>query len=515
MPSPLGSVAIRLMIAVLMTSAAAPALAQSASQSPPSEQADTIADLQRQIDELKSMVAALQAERSDTPAPSPDLAHQESAPGTNPQAADVAGEQPILPAAPAFALADSSPAPDDVVIRRARLGEPPEALVPARADKPWYEKLVLRGYTQMRMNQIVSGPASAPDGISRLRTIGDGAVRDDSNFSFRRVRLILQGDLNDYVSLYLQPDLATAVSNQSGGERREGFAQLRDAYADVFPTGDKSFRIRFGQSKVPYGWENMQSSSNRLALDRTDGINSAAPGERDLGVVAYYTPDSVRGIWDRLMADGQKLFGNYGAFGLGVFNGQGLNRTERNDAVMTVGLATWPFALDGLGLDGQVFELGGSVMRNRVSPEVRPGGISPLSYADNRVGVHAILYPQPFGLQGEWNWGTGPEFDPVTGRIEERPLRGGYVQAMGRVRQSPVGPFYPFARWQYYRGGFKAAINAPRLETEELELGLEFLPTPPLEITVTYGWASRKEADERRFGQAEGQLLRIQAQWNY
>lgn len=515
MPSPSGSVAIRLMIAVLMTSAAAPALGQSGSQSPPSEQADTIADLQRQIDELKSMVAALQAERSDAPASSPVLAHQESAPGTDPQAADISDGPPILPVAPAFALSDSSPAQEDVVIRRARLGEPPEALVPANTGKPWYEKLVLRGYTQMRMNQIIGGPASAPDGISRLRTIGDGDVRDDSNFSFRRVRLILQGDLNDYVSLYLQPDLATSVSNQSAGERREGFAQLRDAYADVFPTGDKSFRIRLGQSKVPYGWENMQSSSNRLALDRTDAINSAAPGERDLGVVAYYTPDSVRRIWDRLMADGQKLFGNFGAFGLGVFNGQGLNRTERNDAVMTVGLATWPFALDGVGLDGQVFELGGSVMRNRVSPELRTGGISPESFADNRVGVHAILYPQPFGLQGEWNWGTGPQFDPVTGRIEERPLRGGYIQAMGRVRQSPVGPFYPFARWQYYRGGFKAAINAPRLETEELELGLEFLPTPPLEITVTYGWASRKEADERRFGQAEGQLLRIQAQWNY
>ena len=100
-------------------------------------------------------------------------------------------------------------------------------------------------------------------------------------------------------------------------------------------------------------------------------------------------------------------------------------------------------------------------------------------------------------------------------QIVERPLRGGYVQAMARVRQSPIGPFYPFARWQYYRGGFKGAINAPRLETEELELGLEFLPTPALELTVTYGWASRREADERRFGQAEGELLRVQAQWNY
>ncbi len=169
----------------------------------------------------------------------------------------------------------------------------------------------------------------------------------------------------------------------------------------------------------------------------------------------------------------------------------------------------------GWGLDGQVFEIGGQVMRNRVRPEVRTGGLSTLSYKDERVGIHAVLYPNPIGVQAEWNWGTGPEFVPASGRIEERPLDGGYVQVMGKIDESPIGPFYPFARWQYYRGGLKTAINAARLETEELELGFEFQLDPALEITTTYGFAKRKEADERRFGQAEGQILRIQAQWNY
>ncbi len=193
----------------------------------------------------------------------------------------------------------------------------------------------------------------------------------------------------------------------------------------------------------------------------------------------------------------------------------GVDRTESNDGVMLVGLATWPFELDGIGLDGQVFEIGGSVMRNRIRPEIRAGGLSAAGFKDNRTLIHAILYPNPIGVQAEWNWGTGPEFVPATGRIEERPIDGGYVQLMGKVDHSPIGPFYPFARWQYYRGGFKAAVNAPRLETEELELGFEFQLDPALEITTTYGWAKRKEADERRLGQAEGQILRIQAQWNY
>ena len=475
---------------------AAPAVAQSAPPSPSaSEEQRTIADLQRQIDELKAIVAGLQANQA-VPAPQP---------------------APAAMAAPAPAMAQAQPSASPAVAPAAPAGDPrlAAATPPKPKSKPWYEKLRFRGYTQMRFNQIVSGPADAPAGVSRLRTMHDGDVRGDNNFSFRRMRLILQGDINDHVSLYFQPDFAAAVSNQSVGERREGSVSLRDMYADVFPFDDKSFRIRLGQSKVPYGWENMQSSSNRLALDRTDAINSAAPGERDLGVVAYYTPPKVQKIWDRLTADGQKLFGNYGAFGFGVFNGQGLNRTEGNDGVMLVGLATWPFELDGLGLDGQVFEIGAQVMRNRVRPEIRTGGLSAASFKDDRVGIHAVLYPNPVGVQAEWNWGTGPEFVPASGRIEERPLDGGYVQVMGKIDESPIGPFYPFARWQYYRGGLKTAINAARLETEELELGFEFQLDPALEITTTYGFAKRREADERRFGQAEGQILRIQAQWNY
>lgn len=498
---PSGKATISLIAASFLFSASAPAIAQNGAPAAKSESGDasTIADLQRQIDELKAIVSALQAQQAAAPAPAP-------APAT------VAMPAPA-PGTPALAVTAAPAAPGaDAPVTAAQLAAAPAAKPKAKA---WYEKLRLRGYTQMRFNQIVSGDANAPAGVSRLRTIGDGDVRPDNNFSFRRMRLILQGDVNDHLSLYFQPDFAAAVSNQSAGERREGTVSLRDMYADVFPTGDKAFRIRLGQSKVPYGWENMQSSSQRLALDRTDAINTAASGERDLGIVAYYTPPKVQKIWDRLSADGQKLFGNYGAFGFGAFNGQGLNRTEGNDGVMLVGLATWPFELDGLGLDGQVFEIGGSVMHNRIRPEIRTGGLSATSFKDDRVNVHAILYPQPIGVQAEWNWGKGPEFVPASGRIEERPLDGGYVQLMGKIDKSPIGPFYPFARWQYYRGGFKAAINSPRLETEELELGFEFQLDSALEITTTYGFAKRKEADERRFGQAEGQILRVQAQWNY
>lgn len=450
----------------------------------PPAAAQTVQELQRQIDELKAVIAEMKAAQTATVAP--------------PVAAVSPAQVTVAPTPPATA----APGP----------AMPPQlaATPPVRREK-WYDRIRLRGYTQLRLNEIVAGDRTAPAGLARLRSVHDGGIDDDTNFTFRRIRLILQGDLGDRVSFYLQPDFATAVSGQSVGERREGYLQLRDAYFDAFLDRDKRFRLRFGQSKVPFGWENMQSSSNRLTLDRSDGINSGVPSERDIGVVAYYTPSHVDAIWERLAEDGQKLFGNYGAFGIGIYNGQGINREEANDAVMAVALATWPFEIGG----GRVLEVGASAYTNRVQPEVRTGGVSPVAFADDRFGLHAILYPQPFGLQTEWNWGRGPEYDPVLRGIATRNLHGGYVQGTARVKQSPIGPFMPYLRWQTYRGGWKAAVNAPRLETDEIELGIEFQPVPALEWTIAYARMERAEADERRTGRAKGDVLRTQLQLNY
>lgn len=94
----------------------------------------------------------------------------------------------------------------------------------------------------------------------------------------RRMRLIFYGQIHKQVYFYVQPDLASSVSTTS-----LHFAQIRDAYFDVGVDKENEFRFRIGQSKVPFGFENMQSSQNRLPLDRADALNSAVSNERDLG----------------------------------------------------------------------------------------------------------------------------------------------------------------------------------------------------------------------------------------
>lgn len=461
-----------------------------------SSQDAKIAALQAQVDQLTAMVRALQAAQAAAPA------------------ANALAAAPVAPqAAPATAPAGAAPASTPVQLAAAAAAEHP----PEHKKKAWHEKLMIRGYTQLRVNEILSGPRTAPSGVSRLRSVQDGGINENGNFSFRRARLVVQGDISDRVSLYMQGDLAAAVSNQSGTERREAFFQMRDAYADVFIDKAKTFRVRLGQSKVPFGWENMQSSSNRIPLDRTDAINAPVPGERDLGIVAYYTPPKIQKIWDELTADGQKLFGNYGAFGMGVFNGQSINRTERTSGMMTVAMASIPVRLDGLGglFEGQVAEFGASGIRNAFRPEVRGGGVSTLAYRDDHIAVHGMIYPKPFGIQAEWTWGRAPQWDPARADIVSRPTVGGYVMGMFRASHTPIGQIIPFGRWQHYRGSWKAATNAPALDSDELEAGVEWQPMKELEVTVSYANVKRNEADERRSGRATGDVVRAQMQWNY
>lgn len=470
------------LVASVFISAAGVAQAQPA----PQDSDAKIADLQRQVDELKAIVRAMQTAQITT-APA-----AVASPATPVQPIQLATAAPVTAPAPA-----PSASPEK--------------------KKGWYDKLQIRGYTQLRMNEILSGPKTAATGVSRLRSVQDSGINENGNLSIRRARLVVQGEISNRVSLYMQGDLATSVAAQSSGESRLHYFQMRDAYADVFLDDAKTLRVRFGQSKVPFGWENLQSSQNRVPLDRTDAINQPVPGERDLGVVAYYTPPKIQAIWDELAKDGQKLFGNYGALGFGVYNGQTVNRTERNGTYMMVGLATIPIRLDGLGgiFEGQVAEIGASGILNKFRPEVRSGSVSATNFTDNHVGLHAMIYPRPLGIQAEWKWGTGPQWNPVTGAIEEGDSTGGYIMTTYRTPRTDIGQFIPFARWQRYRGGWKAATNAPRLDGEEYEFGVEWQPMKEFEVVVSYANINRIEADDRRTGRAKGEVLRAQVQWNY
>ncbi len=145
----------------------------------------------------------------------------------------------------------------------------------------WYERIQLRGYAQFRYNRVLE------QNEKYACSTCDTSVGKNQGFFMRRARLTFFGDVTDRVFIYIQPDYAqTATNGVTAGTatQNQNFLQIRDAYFDYALDSDKEFRIRTGISKVPYGYDNLQSSGNRAALDRTDAINNAAPNERDLGV---------------------------------------------------------------------------------------------------------------------------------------------------------------------------------------------------------------------------------------
>ena len=364
----------------------------------------------------------------------------------------------------------------------------------------WYEKLSIRGYTQMRYNYVTDD--------RQLVDVYDSSVGNNKGFLLRRARIVISGDVNEWVSLYLQTDFGASPSGTTNTSNNQNFAQIRDLYADVFLSSAKEWRIRAGISKVPFGFENLQSSQQRLALDRTDAINTAAPNERDTGFFLYYTPTDTRKVFRSLVDKGLKGSGDYGIVGVGVYNGQSLNVSETNDNKHVVLHATYPFELPY----GQIVQVGVDAYRGIVTVPVANGVAIPDggNIRDERIGTHFILYPQPFGIQAEWNWGRGPELNAARTRVEEGSLQGGYVQAMYKWDN-----IMPYIRWQQYYGGRKNVTNSPFNVVRETEVGVEYQFNKALELTVAYAWMKRTDTQTFPYPIHDGQLVRMQLQWNY
>jgi Phosphate-selective porin O and P len=373
--------------------------------------------------------------------------------------------------------------------------EKEEAIIQGRATEKWYDKISIRGYTQLRYNYITDD--------KKLVSPYDSSIGNNKGFLLRRARVILSGDINEWVSVYLQTDFGSTA-----GTGNNNFAQLRDLYADMFLTKDHEFRIRGGQSKVPYGFETLQSSQQRLAFDRSDGINTGAPNERDIGFFFYYTPTETRKVFKNLVEKGLKGSGDYGVLGVGVYNGQTMNVSEANDNKHVVLHATYPFELPY----GQTVQVGVDAYRGLINVPVANGVTIPDggNINDERVGAHFVLYPQPFGIQAEWNWGRGPELNAARTRVEESSLQGGYVQAMYKWDN-----VMPYVRWQQYYGGRKNVTNSPFNVVRESEVGLEYQFNKALELTVAYAWMKRTDTATFPYPIHDGQLVRFQLQWNY
>lgn len=379
-------------------------------------------------------------------------------------------------------------------------------------EEHWYDRISLRGYAQIRYN----GLFSTNDKVSCDqcdRSWGTTSTAPDAKANnglfIRRARLVFSGQVHPNVFFYFQPDFASSPSTGINN-----FVQIRDLYFDLSFDKKREYRVRVGQSKIPYGFENMQSSSQRLTLDRADAINSSILNERDLGIFFYWAPAEIRQRFEMLVKDGYKGSGDFGVFAFGVYNGQIANKLDGNRDLNVVARVTYPFVIGS-----QIIEPGIQAYTGKwaFTGEVSPGVTvnDPQYVKDQRVGATFVLYPRPFGIQTEYNIGTGPRYNTLTNSIDQTDLNGGYVLLNYKwdIKKQHI---YPFAKFQYYDGGKKYEKDARSYVVRDFEFGVEWQPIKALELTAEYVVADRTFEDSvLPINRQQGNVLRMQVQFNF
>lgn len=375
---------------------------------------------------------------------------------------------------------------------------------PKKESRKWYDYINLRGYMQVRYNRLL-------ETNSKLKCEQcDKSIGENGGFIIRRGRIIFSGNITKNIFFYIQPDFGS-----SAGTNLNIF-QIRDAYFDFGFDKKNEFRLRVGQSKIPYGFENMQSSQNRLPLDRNDGMNSAFANERDLGAFFYWAPKSKRELFSSMVRDNFKGSGDYGVFGFGVFNGQIANKAEQNNGLHKVIRFSYPFSIKS-----QIIEPGIQAYTGKyqLPTDIRTTGVKAANnfeFDDQRIATSMILYPKPFGIQAEYNWGKGPQYNPMTDSIETKNLNGGYVTLSYRKMLKNGMVLYPFSRFQKYKGGKKHEQDARSYDMREIEAGVEWQMHKYFELTVSYVISERRFEDgKQKDNLQKGNFLRIQGQINF
>lgn len=354
----------------------------------------------------------------------------------------------------------------------------------------WFNKIEIGGYTQLRYNRLLETNSDLQCEQCDPSWGGTGG------FGLRRLRVEFKGFLTEKIYLYIMPEFAFGFNHA---------ALLREGWVDVGLDRKNEFRLRFGQSRVPIGFDNLQDSRHRIAMDRSDAINSGQLNERDIGIFFYWTPRNIQSRIVALIENGLKGANDHGMVGFGVYNGQGGN-VAMNPVSHVAGRISYPF----LTSTGQIIET--SLQAYMGTYDVNTTLHENTSFDDRRVTASFIYYPQPFGIQAEYTMGVGPRYDPGENRVIQDNLEGGYIQAMYFIKGNKHQTF-PYARYQYYNGGKKFELDATQHVVSELELGVEWQPNRALEFSAGYVFSDRTfENSLRPINNQSGTLLRLQVQ---
>jgi hypothetical protein len=177
------------------------------------------------------------------------------------------------------------------------------------------------------------------------------------------------------------------------------------------------------------------------------------------------------------------------------------------------------------GYTGMYTVLSSPISPLGVGAAVRPAGTletgNESGILDRQLAGTFVYYPQPIGFQAEWTVGRVPTLNDAQTAVIDRSMYGGYAMVMYREVTDCYGELWPFVRWNYMRGGYKSERNAPYMNIDEWELGLEWQFNKYLELVSMYTITDRTNtrangtANTLSYEQFDGHLARFQLQVRY
>lgn len=241
-------------------------------------------------------------------------------------------------------------------------------------------------------------------------TVGSGLETADgwvSQFDVPRMRVSLSGGaFRPWLRYEFQFDFS-----RTGGESD---SKIKDAVIEIRPEG-RSYRLKAGQFKAPFGLQQLTSSGRLQFVDRAITDSKFNPS-RDMGLMLSGT-----------------LAGRKAGYDAGVFNGAGESARQNNSAHLWVGRLYLqplrPYALSEGSSDGAqpVLHLGlgartGEQIRGRTTPGV-------IEHVDNQTAVNAevALKSARVFSTAEYFWMTDSQRTPITG--DDLRSRGVHAQA--------------------------------------------------------------------------------------
>jgi len=202
-----------------------------------------------------------------------------------------------------------------------------------------------------------------------------GTTGPKSNFFTRRARIEARGQINEYISVYIQPSFegGRAVSGSTSCSpvvvdnplpdtvsvncsfSGSGGVRLRDAWIDVRltkPETRTAFIVRAGQEKRPFSRYELLSSNNLPSIERGGGRGVIASQSNDLfgnaGFLSHDVGAHAR-VEHRLDASGRLV-----VVTAGVYNGRGESVNDNNNA-KSFGVRATADVYRRLSLGGAVF----------------------------------------------------------------------------------------------------------------------------------------------------------------